>query len=503
MGSVMRYVPNVRRPVIAGAVGFLSLGCASLGMVAALAQTSLQPGEVPFLNYAPAAPTTPPAPRAPVTPPAPRLELRPSSVPSARETNAKEAGPASREPVALDALKQRDQELNALRSQQRRALENEAKLKREIESIAGDRRKFNAQLIESAERVRAIEAAIIQANERIQPLDNREQTIRKSLEDRRGVIGEVLAALQRIGRRPPPVILGRPEDALESLRTAIMLGSVLPGMRQQTESLSADLSELARVRKDIADERERLERDLKMIADEGLRLTMLTEQRQKQLQDVEKSLTAEHQRATQIGRDADNLKDLIGGLERNLDGTIRATRVAARANDEKKALDIRTDAAAVKDLGRLAPAIAFASAKKRLPLPVNGVKIREFGASDGLGGAEKGMSIATRNASTVTAPCDGWVVYAGPFRNYGQLLILNAGDGYHVLLAGMDHISVDLGQFVVTGEPVAVMGSRAQAAATVTAGSGQPVLYVEFRKDGTPVDPGPWWAASEVEKVRG
>jgi septal ring factor EnvC (AmiA/AmiB activator) len=500
MDSVMRYVLNMRRSVIAGAAAFVSVGCASL--VAAVAQT-LQPGEVPFLNYAPAVPTSPPAAPARVTPPAPRLELRPSSVPTAKETNAKDASPATKEPVALDALKQRDQELNALRNQQRRALENEAKLKRDIESIAGDRRKFNAQLIESAERVRAIEAAIIQANERIQPLDNREQAIRKSLEDRRGVIGEVLAALQRIGRRPPPVILGRPEDALESLRTAIMLGSVLPGMRQQTEALSVDLSELARVRKDIADERERLERDLKMIADEGLRLTMLTEQRQKQLQDVEKNLAAEHQRATQIGRDADNLKDLIGGLERNLDGTTRATRVAARANDEKKALDIRTDAAAVKDLGRLAPAIAFASAKKRLPLPVNGVKIREFGASDGLGGAEKGLSIATRNASTVTAPCDGWVVYAGPFRNYGQLLILNAGDGYHVLLAGMEQISVDLGQFVVTGEPVAVMGSRAQASASVTAGSGQPVLYVEFRKDGTPVDPGPWWAASEVEKVRG
>jgi murein hydrolase activator len=500
MDSVMRYVLNMRRSVIAGAAAFVSVGCVSL--VAALAQT-LQPGEVPFLNYAPAVPTSPPAAPARVTPPAPRLELRPSSVPTAKETNAKDASPATKEPVALDALKQRDQELNALRNQQRRALENETKLKREIESIAGDRRKFNAQLIESAERVRAIEAAIIQANERIQPLDNREHAIRKSLEDRRGVIGEVLAALQRIGRRPPPVILGRPEDALESLRTAIMLGSVLPGMRQQTEALSADLSELARVRKDIADERERLERDLKMIADEGLRLTMLTEQRQKQLQDVEKSLAAEHQRATQIGRDADNLKDLIGGLERSLDGTTRATRVAARANDEKKALDIRTDAAAVKDLGRLAPAIAFASAKKRLPLPVNGVKIREFGASDGLGGAEKGLSIATRNASTVTAPCDGWVVYAGPFRNYGQLLILNAGDGYHVLLAGMEQISVDLGQFVVTGEPVAVMGSRAQASASVTAGSGQPVLYVEFRKDGTPVDPGPWWAVSEVEKVRG
>jgi len=148
-------------------------------------------------------------------------------------------------------------------------------------------------------------------------------------------------------------------------------------------------------------------------------------------------------------------------------------------------------------------AIAFASAKQRLPLPVNGVRIKEFGASDGLGGAEKGLSLATRPSAQVTAPCDGWVVYAGPFRNYGQLLILNAGDGYHVLLAGMERISVDLGQFVVTGEPVAVMGGRVQAAATVAISSGQPVLYVEFRKDGTPVDPNPWWAARESEKVRG
>ncbi len=101
---------------------------------------------------------------------------------------------------ALDALKQRDQELTALRVEQRRALENEAKLRRDIESIGDDRRKLNAQLIESAARVRAIEAEITQTKERLQPLDDREQALRKSLDERRGVIGEVLAALQRIGR---------------------------------------------------------------------------------------------------------------------------------------------------------------------------------------------------------------------------------------------------------------------------------------------------------------
>jgi septal ring factor EnvC (AmiA/AmiB activator) len=139
-----------------------------------------------------------------------------------------------------------------------------------------------------------------------------------------------------------------------------------------------------------------------------------------------------------------------------------------------------------------------------LPLPVNGVKIRNFGDPDSMGGAEKGLAIAARPGAQVTSPCDGLVVYSGPFRSYGQLLILNAGGGYHVLLMGMERISVNPGQFVLTGEPVAAMGSGGQiAAAVATTTPSQPVLYIEFRKDGTPVDPAPWWATSESEKVRG
>ena len=163
----------------------------------------------------------------------------------------------------------------------------------------------------------------------------------------------------------------------------------------------------------------------------------------------------------------------------------------------------KPDLTALKNPARLSPAIAFASAKGLFAMPVNGVKIREFGGSDGAGGAEKGISLAARPGAQVTTPCDGWVVYAGPFRSYGQLLILNAGGGYHVLIAGMERISVSIGQFVLTGEPVAVMGSTARVASVIAANVSQPVLYIEFRKDGTPIDSGPWWAANEGEKVRG
>ena len=406
-------------------------------------------------------------------------------------------------PISLDSLKLRDKELEALRAEQRKTLEKEAKLKREIELLGDDRRKFNQQIIETASRVAAVEERIAKTQERLAPLDDSEQALRISLQQRHNIIAEVLAALQRIGRQSHPALMIRAEDALQSVRSAMVLGAVLPEMRQQAESLSVDLAELVRLRKLIADERDKLARDLFVLADERQQLSLLIDERQKRQREAEQALSGERQRAQQLARQAENLNQLITQLEQGLDPTGRTARTAARASEERKALDGRPDLDAFKDPGRLVPAIAFAAAKGLLQLPVNGARIREFGAADGHGGTEKGLSIAARPGGQITAPCDGWVVYAGAFRNYGQLLILNAGGGYHVLLAGMERISVDLGQFVVTGEPVAAMGVGAPSASAPAGSTSQPVLYVEFRKDGVPVDPGPWWAATEGQKVRG
>ena len=396
----------------------------------------------------------------------------------------------------LETLKQRDQELQAARDAQRKSVESEAALKREIEQIGADRRKLNQDLIDTAARLRGLETQIPATEARLKPLDENESTIRKSLDGRRSVIGEVLAALQRIGRRPPPALIASPEDALQSVRTAMVLGAVLPEMREKADALASDLTDLLNVRKKIAAERDRLKSEVAALDGERDRMTALVEERQKQQAEREKALETERSRASNLAHNVDNLKDLIAKLEQGLDPAIRAAREAARS-------DSRPALSAFRDPGRLTPAIAFASLRGQVPIPVNGAKLKQFGASDGAGGQEKGVSIATRAGAQVTAPGDGWVVYAGPFRSYGQLLILNVGGGYHVLLAGMDRISVDLGQFVLTGEPVAVMGNASHIASILATGSSQPVLYIEFRKDGTPVDPGPWWAAGEGEKVRG
>lgn len=181
----------------------------------------------------------------------------------------------------------------------------------------------------------------------------------------------------------------------------------------------------------------------------------------------------------------------------------RGTQVVALAPPPKTAvIELAPSSGGVAPSpGRMKPAIPFHQAKARLPLPAQGRKVLAFGDKTQFGGASKGIVLETRSGAQITAPCDGWVVYAGEFRSYGQLLIINAGGGYHVLLAGLSQIDVQPGQFVLAAEPIGTMQgvptAKAQASSTAA-----PVLYVEFRKDGRPIDPDPWWVEGH-QKVQG
>ena len=382
--------------------------------------------------------------------------------------------------------------------------ERRAELKREIDALDQDRATLNQSLIDASEQVQKLEAASDRTEQRLSALLTNEQRLRASLNQRRDVLAEVLAALQRVGRRPPPAILVRPEDALASVRSAILLGAVVPDLQAAAESLATDLRSLVSLREEQEHERDRLRADATALLEGRTRISLLLEQKRAARVASAEALANEEARAAALAAQATSLRDLIARLERE-----NPTAAAASAEAEKAAAVARSQGGGrpAKSLGsadRLAPSVAFVDAKGLLPMPVSGRTIRAFGDNDGLGGRAQGMSIATRPGGLVSSPTDGWVVYAGPFRSYGQLLIINAGDGYHVLLAGMGRTDVQLGQFVLAGEPVAVMAEQRLASiGAVDIGATQPVLYIEFRKDGTSIDPAPWWAASNSEKVGG
>jgi septal ring factor EnvC (AmiA/AmiB activator) len=313
----------------------------------------------------------------------------------------------------------------------------------EIAGLRKDEQTLTAALIQAAKTERKLSQDAAAISAKIEALSLQEQDLKLSLADRRGVLAEVLAALQRMGLNPPPAILVRPEDALASVRSAILLGAVVPEMRAETEILAGDLRELSRLSASIAAERARLLATASDQAAEKERLTLLVAEKSKLRGRSEELLEAEQKRSAELAARAGSLKELIESLEGQV--------AAARAAEERAS-------GAVPDENRLVQPVPFPSLMGKLALPAAGSVQRSFGDADGAGGNLYGDIVTTQSGAIVTAPADGVVLYAGPFRSYGQLLILNAGGGYHVVLAGMGRISVSLGQSVLAGEPVGTWG---------------------------------------------
>lgn len=419
-----------------------------------------------------------------------------------------ETDPAALESEAAEteaARAARAAELEALRAALDEAATHRRALEAEIATLSQDRARLNEALIETTARIRGLEGRAGELEERLSVLLGSEAAIRRSLESRRDVIVEVLAALQRMGRRPPPAVLVRPEDILAAVRTSMLLGSVVPELRAETEALAADLEELVRLRRAIATDRATLAAELETLADERARLTALVAARQARLASARADAEAQAARTAALAGEAASLEDLIAGMEREI-AAARDAAAAARAATQARidATRARFEEAAFRDPARLAPALPFAETRGLLPRPVAGETLRAFGAPDGYGGRTQGISLSTRPGEIVTAPADGWVAFAGPFRSFERLLIINAGEGYYLLLAGMEAITVEVGQFVLAGEPVGVMGAKsALSPAAGAVETTDPVLYVEFKKDGGSIDPAPWWQEQQGEEVRG
>lgn len=420
--------------------------------------------------------------------------------------------PVMAPPPGDSGLAAQRQELGGVQSS---LLESEAerrKLVDDIELIRTDRVRLNAALIEATSRVHDDEAKAAAIEARLATMTDSQEAIGQSLQARRGLLAEVLGSLQRMGRKPPPALLVGPDDILAAIRTSMLLGAVLPELRGQAEALASDLAELTRLRQSIASERDALQGELAGLTAEQHRLDALVAARQGAQSAVEAALGTERGRAAELARKAASLKDLIGRMEGDIASARRAGD-AARSADEDRRRMAEADADSVRqrvaagpfrDPARLAPAVGFADAKAMLSFPATGHVVKAYGSADEFGGTEKGLSLATRPQAVVSAPADGWVAFSGPYRSYGKILILNAGNDYYIVLAGMASVDVAPGQFVLAGEPVATMGDGSvRTAAAIALGAAEPILYVEFRKDGTAIDPTPWWAKAELEKVRG
>ena len=460
------------------------------------------------------------------------------------------AGLAETPSSAEEAAKALETQQNELAAKKAR----DAELQKDLTSLADERREINARLVETAALVQKSEAAMTAIEQRLAGFERQEKDVRASLAREHGKIAGLLAALQRMGRNPPPVIITQREDALEMVRSAMLIARAFPEMRSEAMALTTRLNELVEIMTAIRREGDALRAETERLNSTQILLASLLETKKQSLADRQAELGQVREAAAEISQNVADLSELIEKLSQQVseappepsaeeppaesvvavlppstapaapgDQTADVAPEAEAARSEEVALLAPDPAASpppssVVELApegaslvpgkpdRIKPAIAFHEAKGRLPAPAQGRRVLGFGEKTQYGGTSQGLVIETRFGARVTSPCDGWVVYAGEFRSYGQLLIINAGGGYHVLVAGLSHMDVGPGQFVLAAEPIGTMSSAPRTAQLAAAGStdmdqsapqtSAPVLYIEFRKDGRPINSDPWWVAS-------
>ena len=467
------------------------------------------------------------------------------------------------------AAAQSGTDANLLRLETKRKLLEERRnaektLSADVSALRSEREQINQSLVDMARQIQAGEGQLTTIEARLSELEAQEKLLRGSLVQRHDQIARLLAAMQRMGRNPPPVMITKREDALQMVRSAMMLASAFPEMRDQALALAGRLNELARVMGESRAEGDRQKTETQRLNDQRTQLAVLMENKRQLMTERQGELDKIRREAAEISKGVGDLNELIVKLDRAVarhTGQDIAVKTASPESAPTEAPDTTPPqpvavaptavaptpqspsppakpvvvasvtpppAAAAPPLrpsiqdrpsnaielapkgtqvasmsaGRLKPAFPFAQMRARLHLPAQGRRVLAFGEKTQYGERSKGIVLETRQNGQITAPSDAWVVFAGEFRTFGQLLIMNAGDGYHILLAGLSQIDVQLGDFVLAGQPVGVMTGPAMGGKTKAADSA-PVLYIEFRKDSRPIDPDPWWVEEARQKVQG
>ncbi|HEX6000972.1 MAG TPA: peptidoglycan DD-metalloendopeptidase family protein [Hyphomicrobiaceae bacterium] len=386
-------------------------------------------------------------------------------------------------PSAAEARKRLELDKSRLNATQRRSKELQA----DLDKLQAERDRINGRLVETGKRIQHSEAELSVIESRLDALNGQEKQLRGQLEQRHSTISALLAVLQRMGRNPPPVMITRREDALAMVRSAMLLSAAFPELRTQAVGLAKQLADLSTVIKSGRAEREKLAAEKGRHDEARIRLAALQDEKRRASAQHQAELDTVRQEVARIARSVEEMSDLLQRLEKGKGGgpvvelKPSGTQVAALPPQS----------------GRIKSPRSFDQVKGTLQLPAQGRRYLSFGQKTTYGTLSKGIGIQTRHGGQVVAPCDGLIVYAGEFRTYGQLLIISPGGGYHVLLAGLSQIEVQVGQSVLMGEPVGTMAVKSPAGQ-----DGGPVLTVEFRKDQRPIDPDPWWSDAS-RKVQG
>jgi murein hydrolase activator len=313
---------------------------------------------------------------------------------------------------------------------------------------------------------------------------NREQTQRDGL----------LMALVALARHPPETLALASPDPVAAERSALVLGDAVPPLDRAAHRLNADLRQLAALRLAIARAQARHHAEQDLLTSQQLRLADLIVRKSQLQRQAQIGTEQGDEKLMALAAEAASLKDLIERLDAAKRRDVTGPESPPKAIPNLGATPTPVAAPAAIPAGPAKPTKlkSFLYAPGNYLVPASGKLVQSFGQPNDVGLTSQGLAYETRSGGQVVAPYDGRVLFAGPFRGYGQILIIEHDGGYDSLIAGLERLDVSVGQWLITGEPVGIMPK----------GEEKPRLYLELRHDGQPINPLPWLATSN-EKVSG
>ena len=356
---------------------------------------------------------------------------------------------------------------------------------RQADEIAAEINTLQEQLIRLGREVSSSERAASTAEDELQRLSEEEATILARLDADRETLITILAAIQRIETQAPPAILASPDDAAQAARAADLMAEVAPALRERADALMLELDALRAVRSAAEVEQANLSTAESDLSRQRLELEVLITERRALESRRRNEATDFANTASAAGARAESLRSLLGELQRMAEvvPTLSPRRRTGPETIPEPRMRPSRELVAARAPTAPLQTLRFADARGQLMHPAAGPISRRFGQTDAEGASSEGIFIRTRARAQVISPFDARVEFAGPFNTYGGLLILNVGDDYYIVLAGMAVTFASAGQSVLAGEPVGAMPDTSQPA---------PELYLELRRGNNAVDPGPW-----------
>jgi murein hydrolase activator len=330
-------------------------------------------------------------------------------------------------------------------------------------------------LIAASDASRREEAANA-AEERLMLLSADIDTARERLTGDEATLEDLLASLMTFGSRRPPALAASPEDAGAAVRAAILMGEAAPALSKRAATLKSQIEELNTLTEQTRRERETIANEEAALGARREEIEALAAEKRLSSASLAAETQALRAEAERLGREAATLRDLLEGLARAAPATpgLKPAPKAPAAASASKPRELPSGSPASP---RTAPAASG------FPLsPAVGTRLRKFGQEVN-GARQEGLTLATRSGAQVVAPMDARVQYAGVFRTYGLMAILDVGGGVLVIVSGLDALYPEAGQWVLAGEPIGRMTDQK---------SPSPELYLEVRRNGQPIDPEKW-----------